>query len=60
MVLKKQSGDVKDGMSQKETVKLGEIAQVVPRGRMVHVMVAEKDVRVFCSPIWLAIRSTND
>ncbi len=31
--------------ASKETARLGDLAQVVPRGRMLNVMVGEKDVR---------------
>lgn len=40
--LKVQLGTARDG---KETVKLRDIAQVVPKGRLLNVMVGEQDVR---------------
>lgn len=40
--LKVQLGTSKDG---KETVRLGDIAQVVPRGRMLNVVCGEEAVR---------------
>jgi ribosome recycling factor len=43
--LKVQIGTARDG---KETVRLGDIAQVVPKGRTLNVMVGEQDVS------WLA------
>jgi ribosome recycling factor len=45
--LKVQLGTAKDG---KETVKLGDIAQVVPRGRVLNVVCGEEAV---CHLVWI-------
>ena len=47
--LKVQIGTARDG---KETVRLRDIAQVVPKGRLLNVMVGEEDVSFF-PQVWL-------
>jgi ribosome recycling factor len=44
--LKVQLGTAGQG---KETIRLGDIAQVVPRGRMINVICGEEEVRLPCS-----------
>ncbi|KAF2276653.1 ribosome recycling factor [Westerdykella ornata] len=51
--LRVQLGTAKDG---KETVRLGDIAQVIPKGRFLNVMVSEKD---HIKPVTSAIYASN-
>ncbi|KAF2744059.1 ribosome recycling factor, partial [Sporormia fimetaria CBS 119925] len=51
--LKVQLGTARDG---KQTVRLGDIAQVVPKGRLLNIMVGEKE---YIKPITTAIASSN-
>ena len=39
--------------AEKETVKLGDVASVVPRGRNVAVLVGEKDVSISFAAFWM-------